>query len=414
VGAALVESLDYSTTLASVVRLAVPAFADWCFLDLVGEEGARRAEVAHADPAHTRLADDVKRFAVAAGGNWDGSLQVMEGASILIESVSAARIDRMAIDDEHRRILRRIAPRSVISVPLIARGRTLGVLTFIAAESGRRYDHADLAVAHELAKRCSLAMDNAALYRDAQEAIQLRDEFLSIASHELKTPLTPLQLQIHTFQRRLPKLVDNPESSAWIAERLRVLNRQAERLERLVQELLDISRIAGGRLTLEFEPVDLAELLREVVDRFEESGEIERSGSKVVTDIGSAVVGEWDRLRVEQIVTNIFTNALKYGEGKPIDLALTSDGSTATVSVTDRGLGIAREHLDRIFGRFERAVSARSYGGLGLGLYIAHQVAKAMGGSIAVRSSPGEGSTFTIHLPLHAPNAGASEDTTCT
>lgn len=346
-GATLVESLDYSMTLARVVELAVPAVADWCFLDLVDEDDVmHRADVAHADPAHAALAEDVKRLGAAQGSRASPSAKVLlDGQPVLWEELSEERIRAMAPTDEHLRIIREIGPRSIISVPLVARGRTLGILSFVVAQSGRRYDQTDLAVVEELATRCALAMDNAALYKDAQEAIRVRDEFLSIASHELKTPLTPLQLQLQTVGRRLPRLVKDEEGAAWLREKLGVLNRQGERLERLVNEMLDISRIASGRLRLELELFDLSEVVREVVGRFEEGGEFARFGSKVTADVGEKIVGRWDRFRVEQVVTNLVSNALKYGEGRPIDIAVSSDGSTATLVVTDQGIGIQPEHF---------------------------------------------------------------------
>lgn len=401
-GATLVESLDYSMTLARVAELAVPAVADWCFLDLVDEDGVmHRADVAHADPAHAALAEDVKRLGAAQGSPESPSAKVLlDGQPVLWEELSEERIRAVAPTEEQLRIIRELGPRSLISVPLVARGRTLGILSFVVAQSGRRYDQTHLAVAEELATRCALAMDNAALYKNAQEAIRFRDEFLSIASHELKTPLTPLKLQLQTVGRRVPKLVKDEEGSAWLREKLGVLHRQGERLERLVNEMLDISRIAGGRLRLELELFDLSEVVREVVGRFEEGGEFARFGSKVTTDVGEKIVGRWDRFRVEQVVTNLVSNALKYGEGRPIDIAVSSDGSNATLAVTDHGIGIQPEHLQRIFGRFERAVSSRHYGGFGLGLYIANQIVEAMAGSIDVSSKPGQGSTFKVTLPL--------------
>ncbi|MCP3167833.1 AAA family ATPase [Myxococcus qinghaiensis] len=411
-GAALVESLDYATTLARVVQLAVPRFADWCLLDLVAEDGSpSRVEIAHADPAQAELAGRLKRFTAMPGGNrrHPPPKALVESQPVLLEDVSEAWMRAMALDEEHHRVLLDMRPRSVISVPLVARGRTLGILTFIVAQSGRRYDHADLAVAQDLAKRCALAMDNAALYRDAQDAIRLRDEFLSIASHELKTPLTPLQLQLHTLERRLPKLVTSEEGAAWLSERLGILRRQGMRLERLINELLDVSRISGGRLRLELERVDLSEVVAQIVTSFEDSGDLARSGSQVTASIGTPVMGWWDRLRLEQVITILLSNALKYGAGKPVNLSVSLNEFSAAVEVTDQGLGIEPQHQERIFGRFERAVSARQYGGLGLGLYIASQIVERMGGAIQVSSEPGKGSVFTVTLPLAGPDSSAAE-----
>ncbi|AWG45992.1 MULTISPECIES: AAA family ATPase [unclassified Massilia] len=401
-GAALAESLDYGKTLARVVALAVPAFADWCVLDLVRSDGrAVRAEIAFADPADAALAEALKRFTAADGHGGHPPTQVLgSGQAVLLASISDGQRRGMAQDDEHGRLIGQLAPRSMMAVPLAARGRMLGVLTFILTRANRQYDQAELAVARQLADRCALAIDNAGLYEAAQNAIQVREDFLAVASHELKTPLTPLQLQIHLIERRLPKLIENPESAAWLLKSLATLQRQGKRLDRLVNELLDISRIAGGQLTLAPEPVDLAEIARHVVERLEESGELAQSGSRLSLQCGEGITGYWDRLRLEQVLTNLVSNAIKYGEGRPVALLVRVDAAEAVVEVSDRGLGIEPEHLQRIFGRFERAVSARQYGGLGLGLYIASQIVAAMGGSIGVASTLGEGSTFTVRLPL--------------
>ncbi|WP_173346146.1 AAA family ATPase [Pseudoduganella dura] len=413
-GAALAESLDYAATLARVTALGVPTLADWCILDLVDEYGnARRAGVAHGDPAQHALAAALKAVSIPAAGNLlhPATQALHEGQAVLLTDVSGERVRAMAYGDEHRRLILATYPRSFIAVPLSARGRTLGVLTFIASAPRRPYGQADLALAGALADRCALAMDNAALYREAQDAIRVREDFLAVASHELRTPLTPLQLQIHIIERRLPRLFDNgqggEDGAAWLAPRLRTLRRQGQRLERLVTELLDISRITSRQLQLELEEVELADIVRQVIERLEDSGEIAQAGSALAVGCDAGIVGSWDRLRIEQVVTNLLSNALKYGEGKPVALRATSDGTEAVIEVTDHGLGIESAHLQRIFGRFERAVSARQYGGLGLGLYIASQIVTALGGNIHVTSTPGAGSTFTVRLPLaQSPSPG--------
>jgi two-component system, OmpR family, sensor kinase len=224
---------------------------------------------------------------------------------------------------------------------------------------------------------------------ELREALALRDEFLSIAAHELRTPLTAMILQIESALRseredqRKPKL-----------ERAR---RQAGRLTKLVDELLTVGRITSGRLELVREPLDLAELVRDVVGRLRDSAT--QHGSTLTCDVPATVTGSWDRMRVEQIIGNLVDNAIKYGGGKPVAVTLTADAERATITVRDQGIGIGPEKLGRVFDRFERAVSARNYGGLGLGLYIASQIVDAHGGTIAVASTPGHGATFTVTLP---------------
>jgi predicted ATPase/signal transduction histidine kinase len=402
-GAALAESLDYAETLTRVVQLAVPAFADWCFLDLVsGERAVQRAQLAFADPAQTALADALRQYSIVAADRHRHRLTntLHQSEALLWPQITDQQLRSLATDDAHFRLIQAIGARALIAVPLVARERTLGVLTFIVAQSGRGYDDNDLAVARKLADRCALGMDNAKLYKEAREAIQVRDDFLAVASHELRTPLMPLQLQIHLIERRQPTLFAHPESAAWLSKSLAMLQRQGKRLERLVNELLDIARITGGQLQLERTQVDLCDVLQDMLERLKESGESTPAGSTLTIHCDAPVIGNWDRLRIEQVFHNLLSNAFKYGNGKPIAVDVRTDGAQAVIQVTDQGLGIEAEHLERIFGRFERAVSVRNFGGLGLGLYIVSEILRNMGGAIHVSSIFGEGSTFTVMLPL--------------
>lgn len=233
--------------------------------------------------------------------------------------------------------------------------------------------------------------------REAEEtlrqAIHLRDEFLSVASHELRTPVTALALYLEGLKR----IVD-PAGIPRASEKIAGAIAQSARLGALVESLLDVSRIALGRLRLHIEHVDLRELVAETVHRL---GDIAaRAHCDVRITPGAAIVGEWDRARLEQVVVNILGNAIRYGPGCPIDIELRTADGAAELTIRDRGIGISPADQRRIFGRFERAVSDRHYGGLGLGLYIARQIVEAHGGEISVSSAPGEGAAFTVRLPL--------------
>ncbi|KYF60521.1 hypothetical protein BE11_45790 [Sorangium cellulosum] len=409
----LADSLDYPTTLARVAQLAVSVLADFCLVDLKQDDeeggGFRRVGVGCADPAQAALAEEAKRFAPVLDGSRRSaqSRVLLERRSLLIEPFTEAHMRAFAQDEDHLRVIREIGGRSFMCVPLATRERAFGTLSFIASRPGRRYGPTDLAAAEELARRCALAVDNARLYNDAQRAIALRDEFLSIASHELKTPLTPLSLQIQILMRRAPELCCDREHLSWLTSRLGLVRRQSERLRRLVDNLLDVSRISAGRLALDLEPVRLSDIVRQVVSRCHEGGELVESGSRITVSADDDAAGQWDRTRLEQVVDNLVSNALKYGQGKPIDIAVTSTSSTATLTIADHGIGIAPEHIGRIFGRFERAVSARNYGGLGMGLYISRQVVEALDGLIEASSVLGEGSTFKVTLPLAGPGASS-------
>jgi PAS domain S-box-containing protein len=231
-----------------------------------------------------------------------------------------------------------------------------------------------------------------------EAAVKSRDDFLSIASHELKTPLTSLKLQTQIRKRTLAKEGGDPIP----ADRLRRMfeddEKQILRLTRLVDDMLDITRIASGKLTLQPEPVDLRALVLDVVKRF--AVQAAAAGCVVEVDAETDVVGRWDSYRLEQVFINLLTNAMKYGAGKPIRVSLSTRDATAVLSVHDEGVGIAPEDQERIFGQFERATSANEVSGLGLGLYIVRQIVAAHGGTIGVTSSPGRGSTFTVELPV--------------
>jgi signal transduction histidine kinase/PAS domain-containing protein len=405
--AVLASSLDYEATLRNVARLAVPALADWCLVDLTQPDGKfQRVEVATATPEDAELA----RQAQASGLMPEGELQhprtlaLLRGEALLIEQfVPEAGMAPAAAEAAQAN-----PAISFIAVPLVVRGRVFGALSFFTARSGRRYTAADLTQMEELARRAALSVENARLYREAQDAIRLRDEFLSIASHELKTPLTPLSLKLQMLSKELRKQPDSPLRRS-VEDYVATGARQVKKLSELVSDLLDVTRISGGKLRLEFEDVDLATLVREVVARHEP--EAVKLGSSLVLDIQGTVVGHWDRLRLEQVVTNLVDNAIKYGAGKPVQVRVQVRDNRALLHVRDEGIGIAPEYLPRIFGRFERAVSERHYGGLGLGLYITRTIVEAMGGHIEVESRPNEGSLFTVELPLKqgsAPTAASS------
>lgn len=248
------------------------------------------------------------------------------------------------------------------------------------------------------AERAALLLREQAARHEAEQAVRIRDDFLSIASHELKTPITALHAALQTLERATRQGISGELAPERVQRLLEIIDLQDKRLIKLVNDLLDVSRISAGRLQLELEEVDLTAVVDDVVERFRE--EIVLSGCPLQIQAEGPVVGLWDRSRIEQVVTNLLTNALKYGAGQAVTIALSADATAARLVVTDQGIGIAAEHLERIFGRFERVASPNHYGGVGLGLYIVHEIVAALGGTVGVVSAPGQGATFTVALPL--------------
>jgi signal transduction histidine kinase len=230
----------------------------------------------------------------------------------------------------------------------------------------------------------------------------VREEFLSIASHELRTPLTPLILYFQRVMRDLGR--DDKLLPPRLRDTLAKCDRQLHRLSALVESLLDVSRISTGAFELERVRVDLAEIVRDVATRF--GDQLNQVGCTLSLSADDAVVGVWDGMRLEQVLSNLLANALKYGAGKPIEIVVGKAGRVARLTIRDHGIGIEPDKLARIFGRFERAASS-SYGGLGLGLYIVKEIIKAHGGTITVDSQPSQGSTFTVELPMQVTTTDA-------
>ena len=349
----LLSSLDVRTALTSVAHLAVPYLGELCAVDLIHEGSPERV--------------------VVAGGGDSGRAPELRAGALGGHS-----------------IIYTAGSRSHMAIPLMCRDEPVGALTFVAPLS-RQYTKADLDLPEELGRRIALSVDNARLYEGARRAITGRDEFLSIAAHEIRGPLASMHLAVQGLMRG-----SLPPASMRTA--LEVLQREDRRLGRFVDELLDLGRIRTGQLHFELEEVDLGTVVRDVVSR--SSGELAQARSAVTVKTEGALTGEWDRFRVEQVVTNLLSNAMKYGEGKPIDISAVRSGDRAILKVVDQGIGIEPTMLGKIFDPFQRVVDARNYGGLGLGLHIAKTIIDGLAGTITVDSRLGAGSTFTVELPV--------------
>jgi PAS domain S-box-containing protein len=399
----LAESLDYDETLAKVARLAVHWLADWCLVVVIEGEMLRPVAGAHIDATKESLfralppsrLDSLGAFERVVRG--ERSLLLPEITDEMIAPGGQIPLSAGNAGLAVAELLRRLGLRSLMVVPLVARKQALGALLLARTSSDQRYTPADVRVAEDLGGRCAVAIDNAVLYRAAQAAIEARDEFLSIASHELRTPLTSVLLRLEVLLR---SVVEGraPNPSALVAA-LAVVVRQSKRLSDLIDQLLDVSHIQQSNLELELqlEDVDLAEVLRDVGSRF--AGDLVRAGSTLSLAAPAPAIGHWDRARLEQVITNLLSNAVRFARGTPIHAGVEVSETSARLEVRDGGMGIRPADQTRIFERFERAASSRHFGGLGLGLYITRQIVRAHGGTIRVESTPGKGSAFIVELP---------------
>ncbi|HZH91012.1 MAG TPA: PAS domain-containing protein [Pyrinomonadaceae bacterium] len=408
--ALLVASLDYEATLATLARLTVPRLADWCTVDVLTDDRTiERLAVAHEDPAKAKLAWELNRLYPHDFYETEGVSKVIRtGRPELYPNIPEELLALVSRDAAHLEILRDLSLKSSMIVPLIAHNRVLGAITLMAAESGRRFDSADLAFAEDLAGRAALAVDNARLYREAQEVNRLKDEFLATLSHELRTPLTAVlgwtrlistgQLDEATHKRALETIERNAQSQV-----------------QLIDDILDVSRIIRGKLRLNVRPTDLAPVIEAAVDSVRPAAEAKGIRLQVVLDPQAGPVsGDPDRL--QQVVWNLLSNAIKFTpkEGR-VQVLLARINSHLEIMVSDTGPGIKAEFLPYVFDRFRQAdpSTTRKHGGLGLGLAIVRHLVELHGGTVAVESK-GAGATFRIMLPLlavHQPEAASNDAT---
>jgi signal transduction histidine kinase len=397
-------SAGFREALEELARLASDTLGECSVLTLLSDDRSELEVMAtyHPDPEARQLLKDTLNDSYSNEGG--PAMRVARtGQPIRVAQVPQEGMLE-SLTPQTRPFVQRYGLHSFLLVPLRAQGTIIGTMGTSRGIPDRPYTQEDQDFLQDMADRAGLVIQNVRLLRMAQEAVRLRDDFLSIASHELKTPLTPLSLKLQVLAR-LSDSEQEGDLTRRLSRDVEAMRRQVRRLSDLINDLLDVTRISSGRMTLELEEVELSGVVREVASRFEP--EAERAGGKLDVHLDGPLIGRWDRLRLEQVVANLLSNALKYGQGKPIQVRVDADSGLARLTVRDEGIGIEPEHQARIFEKFERAVSGRHYGGLGLGLYISQQIINALGGRIGVESRPQQGTVFTVELPLRGPGAFA-------
>jgi signal transduction histidine kinase/CheY-like chemotaxis protein len=406
-GEILSRSLDYEETLHAISDLVVPRFADWCFIDLVeGDGGIRRIAVAHPPGAGNEAIARTLQRAYAPKSDFHGVSQTFaRGTSFLMNDVADEALIAVSRDDEHREALLSMGIRCFVSVPMTSRGTTFGVLTFLGTGGRARFEPGDVALAEEVARRAALAVDNARLYRSAQEANRAKDEFLANLSHELRTPMTAIIGWAHLLQ--LGDL-----DTEQVALGLRTIRQSGEAQAKLIDDLLDVSRIVTGKLQLNTADVRLADIARGAIAAIRPATDAKRQTLEVDIRAEDAMV-LGDAARLQQVFWNLLSNAVKFTPaGGVVRVRLADrDAGNVVLAIEDSGEGIASEFLPLVFERFRQAATAiRGRTGLGLGLAIAKELVEMHGGSITATSAGrGKGSTFTVILPRLTENRQSAE-----
>ena len=393
-GALLASSLDYRSTLDAAVRAAVPLLADAAFIDEVTEEGeVHRMGVVFADPKKQHLTERVLHFTPKAGLPTPPSQVLATGKPVLVSNVS--NLATIAQEESHAELLAEVGVHSVISVPLLVGGRTVGALTLSAANPGRHYGDEDLALAEEFARRAALAIDHARLYEKAQQAIRDRQDLLAFVSHDLKNPLTTVLVNSSVLLQTVP----NDEAAAATRRRIAGIQRAGCSMRRIIDDLLDVASLEAGQLAVDKQPCPLEEIVREAMAR----GEAQANEKKVRLTIQlptESMVLSCDRERMLQVLGNLLGNAIKFTpEGGHVELIAERRKSEAVFTVTDSGIGIRADELPRVFDRYWQARKTGRQG-TGLGLSITKGLVEAHGGRIHVTSEPGRGATFTFTIPI--------------
>ncbi|MBW3628238.1 MAG: GAF domain-containing protein [Gemmatimonadetes bacterium] len=401
----LTTTLDYTTRLANLARLSVPRLGDFCIVDIVEDDGrVCRLEAAHADPEQESLVRELLRFPPIEKRPGGVSKALQTGQSVLLSEIDEGARQLLAQNPEHLEVIRKLGPRSSLTVPLVVRGHAVGAISFVMAHSARRYHPHDVELAEEVARRAAIALDNARLYQRAQQAIRAREEVLGVVSHELRNPLNATLLTLEMLLEYGSQEI--PEAQR---KKLESIRRFSDQMVRLVDDLVDVARVEAGQLPIRPERLECALAVEEAmqaVQPFAESKSVQLDVQ--LPDTLPAIFA--DRQRVLQVFGNLLANAIR--QVRPmgtVRIRAESDGKEIRFSVEDTGPGIPEERLKSLFdGSRPRAQGSDSGGTLGMGLAIASGIVRAHGGQIWANSRVGEGSTFVFTLPVASHPASES------
>jgi PAS domain S-box-containing protein len=391
IGAIFATSLDSQRTLTNIARVVLREFADFCLIEFADEHGdLRRLEVGTSDPDKAGIVEALKRFPVDRDRPHLSAAILQSKEPQLTAEVTSETIRMIGQSDENRRLLEAIAPTSMMGVPLTVHGRLLGALVVAWCRPERRYTAADLHLLEEVGRRAALALENARLYRAAQQAVQARDQVLGIVAHDLRNPLDTILMQATLLRHR----GGEPER----------IERAASRINRLIQDLLDVTRMEAGRLSLD--PVRMR-AGQVIIDSLQAQQTLLSSGSlEARLEVTPGLPDIWaDRDRLLQVFENLIGNAAKFtGAGGRVTIGARPGEEQVLFWVADTGIGISAADLPHVFDRFWQARKAERRGS-GLGLPIVKGVVEAHGGRVWVESAPGRGSTFYFTVPAAPPVA---------
>ena len=398
-------TLDYETRFKNLTRIIVPHFADWCMIDIAEKRQSYNVITMHSDPEKVALAEEIqKKYPPKHDAEYGIARVVRTGEPELHPDITDELMRKTTQSEEHYNLIKRLGISSVMLVPMIARGKSIGGITFVVGESGRRYNEEDLEFAKQLVYRAAVALDNAILHEELLDANRAKEKFLAMLAHELRNPLTPIR-------NTIPLIKEYGAEHAELREIAVTMERQIQTMTRLLDDLFDVARITEGKIQFQMETVDLLALAESTVAAYRH--ELEEKGLKFSVKLGDGplfIVA--DRVRIEQVVVNLLNNAAKYTpEGGEISLECFREGDEGVIRVRDTGKGIPQHMLDNIFVLFTQIEQSidRPEGGLGLGLTLVKSLVERHGGSVEASSGGlGKGSLFTVRLPLHEPASGGS------